>query len=315
MTTSGTSSAGRADSVTRIRSLQRQHRLDRKFAAAGFVQNPDEERGGLKQAGENAGEEQSRHRLLGDNSVQDQRQARRNDDADRSRRPDDSQGERPWIASLEHRRDQDRPHRQRGRDARTADRRKQRAGDDGDESKRSRKSAEPGRGQIDQRVGDAAEPHECRRHHEQRQRHQGRRVELIDDELGGADQRLTGCSRTSRRHRVPAPERPACRQQAVRQTARENSSCRRLNRCRAARERPDGAASMALPIRCGDKPNQPDDIADQTSGGRRSAAPHNRSTSETAGPRHCARRSARRFRRPAGRTRSARRKKRWPRRN
>ncbi len=30
--------------------LERQHRLDRKFAAAGFVQHPEEERGGLQQA-------------------------------------------------------------------------------------------------------------------------------------------------------------------------------------------------------------------------------------------------------------------------
>ena len=129
--------------------------------------------------------------------------------------PTTPERERARIAALDHRRDQDRPHRQRGRDARAADRREQRAGDHGDQTERARKPAEPGGGQIDQRLGDAAEAHEGRRHHEQRQRHQGRRVELVDDELRGADQRLAGAanmapaqSPSTRKIGMPAASRP-----------------------------------------------------------------------------------------------------------
>jgi hypothetical protein len=50
----------------------------------------------------------------------------------------------------------------------------------------------PGGCELHQRLRDAAKAHEGRHHHEQRQRHEGRRVELIDDELGGADEGLTG---------------------------------------------------------------------------------------------------------------------------
>jgi hypothetical protein len=71
-------------------------------------------------------------------------------------------------------------------------RREQRARHHGDEAERTPDAAEPGGRDIDQRLGDAAGAHEGRRHHEQRQRHKGRRVELVDHHLRRADQRLAG---------------------------------------------------------------------------------------------------------------------------
>jgi hypothetical protein len=104
----------------------------------------------------------------------------------------DAECEGTRIAALDHRRNEDRAHRQGRGDARAADRREQRAGDDGHEAERAAYAAEPSRRQIDERLGDATEPHEGGGHDEKRQGHQGRRVELVDDELRHADQGLIG---------------------------------------------------------------------------------------------------------------------------
>jgi hypothetical protein len=176
--------------------------------------------------------------LLGDDAVQNQRQTGRNDDADRSRRADDTKCERQRIAALEHRGDQDRSHGHRRRHARTANGRKQRAGDDRDEAERSGQSAEPGRGEIDERMGNAAETHEGCGHHEERQRHQGRRVQLVDDELGCSHQRLAG----QHEHGAGAqPEHQEHRHSRRKEAGKERQEARhlRLNRCRAGRGRRD----------------------------------------------------------------------------
>jgi hypothetical protein len=50
--------------------------------APRVVEHPEEERAGLQQPGQDAGEEMPRHRLLGDNSVENERERGRDDDAD-----------------------------------------------------------------------------------------------------------------------------------------------------------------------------------------------------------------------------------------
>jgi hypothetical protein len=45
-------------------------------------------------------------------------------------------------------------------------------------------------GDVNQRLGNAAVAHEGGRHNEQRQRHQCRRIQMIDDDLRDTDQRF-----------------------------------------------------------------------------------------------------------------------------
>jgi len=129
--------------------------------------------------------------LLGDDAVENERERWRHDDADRARGADHPEREGPRIAARQHRRQQNGAHGERGRDTGATDRGKQGASDHGDEAERAAHAAEPGGGEIDQRLRHPTAPHESRRHDKKRQRHQRRRVELIDDDLSDADQRLS----------------------------------------------------------------------------------------------------------------------------
>lgn len=152
---------------------ERERRLGGEILAPGVVQHPQKERPRLQQAGQDAGEKQPRHRLLGDDAIEDQRQRGRDNDADRARGAEDAEREPARIAAGEHRRQQDRPHCQRGRNRGAGDRREERARDHSNETERTLDAAEPGGGEVDQRLRHPAPAHKSRRHDEQRQRHQG----------------------------------------------------------------------------------------------------------------------------------------------
>ncbi len=164
----------------------------------GVIDNPQREQQRLQQARKDAGQEQPRHRLLGDDAVEHQRQTGRDNDADGTGCADHPHGERTRIIPLQHHRDQQRSHRERRRHARAADSGEQCAGNDGHQPKRAAQAAEPGARQIDQRIGHPAPAHERRRHDKERQRHQRRRIELVDDLLRHPDQRHPGHSEQDR---------------------------------------------------------------------------------------------------------------------
>src|SRR6185437_14336054 len=64
--------------------------------------DPQREKTGEKDAGHDAGDEQLTDRLLDDDAVQDERDRRRNEDAERAARGDESAGEAARIAALAH---------------------------------------------------------------------------------------------------------------------------------------------------------------------------------------------------------------------
>ena len=158
---------------------------------------------------------------VGDDPVENERDARRNQHRERSRDRDDAARELRVVAGLEHRRHRRRRQRRRRRRARTGDRAEAGAGERGRHAEAARNASDPGRGGLEQVVGDAAQDHELGHQDEHRDRDQlvragGRERRRRDDpgeDLQAADQVQADAARDDERER----DRHAAREQREQQ--------------------------------------------------------------------------------------------------
>ncbi len=108
-----------------------------------FVHHPDCEQHRKQQTRPDACHEQFADRLLGGEAVQDQRQRRRNQDAECAAGGDQAGGECVRVAALPHFRNARGPNRRAGRGARAAHRREHRAGEGVGQSETTRHLVQP----------------------------------------------------------------------------------------------------------------------------------------------------------------------------
>ena len=123
-------------------------------------------------AGNHAADQQLADVDVGDDPVEHERDARRNQHRERSRDRDDAARHLRLVAVLSIAGMRGRRQRRRRRRARAADRAEAGAGQRGRHAEAARNAADPGRGGLEQVVGDAAEDDELGHQHEHRDRDQ-----------------------------------------------------------------------------------------------------------------------------------------------
>src|SRR5690606_27559536 len=145
-----------------------------------------------QQAGNQRRGKQRHHRLIGNEAVQDQRDARRNQNTQRSAGRRHAHGVAAVIAGGHHGGDGDRPDGQRSGHAGAGYRRKNRAGQNGGHSQAAPQMPHPYPRELDQRVGYAARGHQIGRDDEKGHGHQRKGRQAVVDDLGRSQQGQVG---------------------------------------------------------------------------------------------------------------------------
>ena len=175
----------------------------------------DHEAGRHDQARDDAGDEQLRHRRLREGAVDDHREARRYQDAERAAGRERACRERPVVAAAEQLRQRDAADRRRGGDARSVDRCEDRAARDvGLQQAAGQRRHQLGEAAIDA-VAQTADTQDLGHEHEQRHRGEREHVhaapahqaEAVERRYPALQQQIDdGRDRDGERHRHPGGE-------------------------------------------------------------------------------------------------------------
>ena len=180
----------------------------------------EHEEAGHDQAGDHAGDEQLRHRGLGERAVDDHREARRNENAERAARRERSRREHAVVVAAGELRQRDAADRGRGRDARSAHRGEDRAARDVGLQQPAGQGRDELREPVVDAVREAADAQDIGHEHEQRHRREGERVHAAPAHQAEAVERREAALHQQvddRRHRDGERHRHPGRQQAEKQ--------------------------------------------------------------------------------------------------